>query len=99
EALGHSFGNWETTQEPTVYAQGERTRSCERCDYAETASIPKLEPEPEPEPEPQQETMVWISGSGSKYHSNSSCSGMKNPSRVPISQAEAAGRSPCKKCY
>ena len=43
--------------------------------------------------------MVWISGSGKKYHSNPNCSNMKNPSQVPISQAQSSGREPCKKCY
>lgn len=44
-------------------------------------------------------TMVWIPSSGKKYHSNSSCSGMKNPSQVSKSKAESLGYTPCKKCY
>lgn len=43
--------------------------------------------------------LVWIPNSGSKYHSNSGCSGMKNPHQVSRSQAEARGYEPCKKCY
>lgn len=46
-----------------------------------------------------QEQMVWIPQSGSKYHSNSSCSGMNNPTRVTISEAQSMGYEPCKKCY
>lgn len=46
-----------------------------------------------------QETMVWISDSGQKYHRNSGCSNMKNPTQVTKSEAEAGGRTPCKKCY
>ena len=46
-----------------------------------------------------QETMVWIPQSGSKYHSRSGCSNMKNPSQVTLSQAEAWGYTPCKKCH
>lgn len=42
---------------------------------------------------------VWISKSGKKYHRNSSCSNMKNPKQIPIDEAEAQGRQPCKKCY
>lgn len=49
--------------------------------------------------EAPQEEQVWISRTGSKYHSNSSCSGMKGPSQVPISRAESMGKTPCKKCY
>lgn len=45
------------------------------------------------------ETMVWIPKTGSKYHSNSGCSGMKNPTQVTLSQAESMGYTPCKKCY
>ena len=42
---------------------------------------------------------VWIPESGKKYHSISSCSGMKNPSQVSKSKAESMGYTPCKKCY
>ena len=47
----------------------------------------------------QQETMVWVSGSGKKYHSNSSCSNMSNPHQISLSDAQAQGYTPCKKCY
>ena len=43
--------------------------------------------------------LVWIPNSGSKYHSNSGCSRMKNPTQVTRSQAEAMGYTPCSKCY
>lgn len=43
--------------------------------------------------------MVWIPKSGKKYHSNSSCSNMKNPSQVTKEQAIKMGYEPCKKCY
>lgn len=45
------------------------------------------------------EQMVWIPQSGSKYHSHSSCSNMKNPSHVSLSYAQGHGYTPCKKCY
>ena len=44
------------------------------------------------------ETMVWIPKSGSKYHSISSCSNMKNPSQVTKSTAISKGYSACSKC-
>ncbi len=60
-------------------------------------------PTPEPTPESVQEeptgTMVWIPRTGSKYHSNPNCSGMNNPSQVPLETAIAQGYEPCKKCY
>lgn len=45
------------------------------------------------------ETYVYVSSSGSKYHSNSSCSNMKNPSKITKTEAESRGLLPCKKCY
>ncbi len=45
------------------------------------------------------EAMVWIPQTGSKYHSKSSCSGMKNPSQVTKSYAQNHGFTACKKCY
>lgn len=44
-------------------------------------------------------TMVWIPQSGSKYHSKSSCSNMKNPTQITKEEAERRGYEPCKKCY
>ena len=42
---------------------------------------------------------VWIPKTGSKYHSSSTCSGMKNPQYVTISVAISSGYTPCSKCY
>jgi len=44
-------------------------------------------------------SMVWIPKTGSKYHNNSGCSNMKNPSQVTIEEAQRRGYEPCKKCY
>lgn len=43
--------------------------------------------------------MVWIPNSGSKYHSRSGCSNMKNPRQVTKQEAENEGYEPCKKCW
>lgn len=43
--------------------------------------------------------MVWIPNSGTKYHSRSGCSNMKNPSQVTKQEAENKGYEPCKKCW
>lgn len=51
------------------------------------------------QPQQPQGEMVWIPQTGSKYHSNSSCSGMKNPTQVTISEAQNRGYEACKKCY
>lgn len=45
------------------------------------------------------ENMVWVSQTGKKYHSKSSCSNMKNPSHMTESEAIGLGRTPCSKCY
>lgn len=50
--------------------------------------------------EPQEE-MVWISATGSKYHSRPNC-GQMDPStswQLSVSEAEAQGYEPCKKCH
>lgn len=44
------------------------------------------------------ERMVWIPRTGSKYHSKSTCSNMKNPRQVTISEAIRLGYEPCSKC-
>lgn len=47
----------------------------------------------------QNEEYVYVVSSGTKYHSNSSCSNMKNPSRITKDEAVSRGFEPCKKCY
>lgn len=46
-----------------------------------------------------QETMVWVSATGSKYHSKASCSNMKSPTEITLSEAEARNLTPCSRCY
>ena len=45
------------------------------------------------------DSMVWIPNSGSKYHNNANCSGMKNPTLVSKADAIAWGYDACSKCY
>lgn len=43
---------------------------------------------------------VWIpTNGGKKYHSKSSCSGMKDPKEVDLAEAERQGYTACKKCF
>ena len=44
---------------------------------------------------------VYIAGSGkgTKYHSRSGCSNMKNPIEISKDDAQSRGYTPCKKCY
>ena len=60
----------------------------------ETPATPTTDSSAEPEAD-----MVWIPKSGTKYHSHSGCSNMKNPSQVTKEEAEDRGYTPCKKCW
>lgn len=67
---------------------------------------PTLTPSPKPTPTPSPDynsgssgTYVWIPQTGTKYHKTSSCSGMKNPTEITVSEAESRGYTPCKRCY
>ena len=42
---------------------------------------------------------VYVTSSGSKYHSSSSCSNMKSPISTSLSTAIASGYAPCSKCW
>lgn len=63
--------------------------------------VPEEDPPLYTEPEPDDEVteMVWIPSSGSKYHSYSSCSNMKNPRQVTLEEAQSMGYTPCKRCH
>ena len=46
-----------------------------------------------------QTVYIASSGKGKKYHSKSTCSGMKGATSLSKSAAESQGYTPCKKCY
>ena len=75
----------------------------EEADNYVDAGLPNSEIQTEVQTESPVETpigtTVWISNTGSKYHSRSSCSNMKNPSQVTLEDAQAMGYTPCKKCH
>ena len=41
---------------------------------------------------------VWVSKTGSKYHYVQSCSGMRNPVAMTLSEAISRGKKPCSNC-
>ena len=41
---------------------------------------------------------VWVTSSGKKYHYSSSCSNMKSPKSIPLSEAISKGYTACDKC-
>ena len=42
---------------------------------------------------------VWVTASGSKYHSKSDCGGISNAYPITLEEAETRGLTPCKKCH
>ena len=42
---------------------------------------------------------VYVTATGSKYHKYSTCSNMKHPKKISLSEAKREGYTPCKKCY
>lgn len=44
------------------------------------------------------EEMVWCAGTGKKYHKKPSCSNMKNPFEITLTEAQERGLTPCSKC-
>ena len=79
------------------YADGSSTGPSSSKPSSSTTTTPT--PDPEPDNNTGGSNMVWIPKSGSKYHSRSGCSNMKNPSQVTKSEAENRGYEPCKKCW
>ncbi len=52
------------------------------------------------DPDYKKVTMVWIpTNGGTKYHTHSGCSNMKNPKKVTESKAQSSGFTPCKRCH
>ena len=43
--------------------------------------------------------MVWVSSSGKKYHSKSTCSNMSSPRQISLESAIKQGYTACKKCH
>lgn len=66
---------------------------------AETIATSTPEPTQEASVVENSEPMVWVSRTGKKYHSRASCSNMKNPSQVTLSEAKQNGLTACKRCY
>lgn len=67
---------------------------------AEAAAKAEEEAAAQAEAQQPQETMVWLSASGSKYHSKNNC-GRMNPNtarQIPLSEAQNS-YEPCDKCY
>lgn len=73
----------------------EGTSSCPLVD-SQTQDSQNSTPSPSPQANGQ---TVYVSKSGSKYHSSPSCSNMKNPSSMTVEEAQNKGLEACKKCW
>ena len=52
------------------------------------------------DPNDNSQVMVWIpTNGGTKYHSKSNCSNMKDPQKMTKQEAIDMGYEPCKKCH
>lgn len=65
----------------------------------EAIDVQEEEMQPEEEAEATDEEMVWLSKTGKCYHSKSTCSNMKDPVQVPLSEALKKKKKACSKCY
>lgn len=95
EANGHTWQAATCTTKKICLACGETTGSLAAHQYSngKCTVCNSLDPY-----DPNNIT-VWIpTNGGSKYHSRSSCSGMKNPQQVTLAQAKASGYTACSKC-
>lgn len=77
------------------YANGD-SQGTGSCVLSESTNSSQNTPTPTPEANGQ---TVYVSRTGSKYHSNPNCSNMKNPSSMTMEEAQAKGLEACKKCY
>lgn len=90
----------ETGADTTNAGQGtDRSISGVSNDGPESTTAPAQDTAPTSQTERSNGSTVWVSQTGSKYHSDPSCSGMKNPSQISRTEAEGKGYTPCKRCY
>lgn len=70
-------------------------------DQSAGSSAASVAPSDQSEAESEEQViMVWVpTNGGTKYHSRSGCSNMKNPSQVTLDYAISHGYEPCKRCY
>ena len=99
-----SYTTSSLTKGKTYYARvrGYKMDSVGSMVYGKWSNIKSLyiaKPVVQPKPSTSVSSMVYISKTGSKYHSNLNCSNMKNPSHISINEAKRRGLGPCSKCY
>lgn len=93
----------ETTPAPTPTTEVVAAAPVDTAPAIAETPAPETQPvetQPIETPAPEtQEQGVWVCGTGKKYHRTSSCSNMNSPYQISLSEAQAQGYEPCKKCY
>ena len=94
------------TEQPTNPASPENEQVAEQQpteeEPAEQEPTEQESTESEPtesESESNSDTTVWISENGTKYHTSATCSGMKEPTSLPLTDAQQQGYTACKRCH
>ncbi len=80
------------------YATGKSSGSATSTSQSAISSAAPSALSKRPSPAPEQTQMVWLPKSGTKYHYKSTCSNMKSPTEVTITEAINRGYGPCSKC-
>ena len=88
----------ENTSPPEISAVPERSPTAERTPAVTQVTTSSQRSESAVSVDTEKGQTVYVSATG-KYHSKPTCSGMKSYTEMSITQAEAGGNQPCKKCY
>ena len=93
-----------TTQTPTTTEAPTTTQAPTTTEAPTTAQTPtttKVTQAEEAYDAQENTATVWIasSGNGYAYHARSTCGNMKKSTPISLSDAQARGYTPCKKCY
>lgn len=102
-ALAAQQAQEEARKQAEIQAQQEAQRQAElqAQQEAEAARIAAEQQAAAQQTQQPQEASVWLSATGSKYHSVPDCGNMNpnNARQVSLSEAQSMGYEPCKRCH
>ena len=83
-SLGHNFGDWQITSNPTCYEEGEETKQCSVCNETRTQPIAKLDHNLEVKPDSKVEPKCDEDGLECVYEcTNEGCNYTENGEIIP----------------
>ena len=83
-SLGHNFGDWQITSNPTCYEEGEETKQCSVCNETRTQPIPTTDHNLEVKPDSKVEPKCDEDGLECVYEcTNEGCNYTKNGEIIP----------------